>query len=69
LRGRHRGRIGWISGNFEERAARGVTKAIVKLDGDVELLAVSSIERVDQLNLPLFEDKKKPSLAHAGDGS
>lgn len=44
LRGAHRGRQGWISGTLEDRAARGITKAIVKFDGaPAEVLATSSL--------------------------
>lgn len=51
LRGRHRGRTGWISGDLESRCARGITKAIVKLSDDVELLETANLEAVAQLGL------------------
>ena len=51
LRGRHRGRSGWISGALESRATRGITKAIVKLSDDVELLETANLEAVAQLGL------------------
>ncbi len=51
LRGRHRGRTGWISGDLESRCARGITKAIVKLSDDVELLEMANLEAVAQLGL------------------
>lgn len=51
LRGRHRGREGWISGTLEDRAARGVTKAIVHAGADVELLSIENLRAVDQLDL------------------
>lgn len=51
LRGRHRGRSGWISGDLATRSARGVTKALVKLSDDVELLETANLEAVAQLGL------------------
>lgn len=54
LRGKHRGRVGWISGMLEDRAARGITKAIVKFeDAPAELLVTASLEEVKQLGLAL----------------
>lgn len=44
LRGRYRGRQGWISGTLQDRAAHGVTKALVHIEGaEPELLATSSL--------------------------
>lgn len=52
LRGALRGREGWISGTLEDRAARGITKAIVKLEGaPAEMMALSSLEKITQLGL------------------
>lgn len=53
MRGRHRGRTGWIAGTLTDRAARGITKAIVHLSDDVELLATSSLAAATQLSLAL----------------
>jgi len=45
LRGRLKGREGWIAGTIEDRAARGVTKALVHIEGEMpELYATSSIQ-------------------------
>ncbi len=44
LRGRWRGRRGWVHGCLAERRSRGVTKALVFVDGaPPELLALSSL--------------------------
>lgn len=54
LRGRYRGREGWISGTLADRQSRGVTKAIVKIAGeDAELLDTSSLRELAQLELGL----------------
>lgn len=51
IRGALRGRAGWISGNLEDRARRGITKAIVHAGADVELLSIDNLEQNDQLGL------------------
>lgn len=52
LRGRYRGREGWIAGTLADRAARGVTKAIVHIDGELpEILETASLAEVRQLAL------------------
>ena len=62
LRGAHRGRSGWISGDLEDRAARGITKAIVKFtDAPAELLATSSLAEVTQLALAFPQNAKRPA--------
>jgi hypothetical protein len=54
LRGRYRGREGRISGTLADRAARGVTRALVHIDGEEpELLETSSLEEARQLALDL----------------
>ena len=54
LRGRLRGREGWIAGTLEDRAARGITKAIVHVEGELpDLYVTSSLEEARQL--PLFD--------------
>ncbi|MCK1501517.1 hypothetical protein [Bradyrhizobium sp. 188] len=54
LRGRYRGREGWISGTLHDRASRGVTRAIVHIDGqEPEILETSSLEEARQLLLEL----------------
>jgi len=56
LRGRYRGRAGWIAGNLEDRAARGITRAIVHAGADVELLLTANLRADDQPGLfPLHE--------------
>lgn len=51
LRGRFSGQSGWISGDLDDRAARGVTRALVHLASDVEMLATSSLAPAEQLDL------------------
>lgn len=52
LRGAWRGRTGWIAGTLEDRRARGVTKALVRIDGDLpELLSIENLRPADQLAL------------------
>jgi hypothetical protein len=54
LRGQHRGREGWIAGDLASRAARGVTKALVHIDGvEPEFFATSSLEASEQLTFSL----------------
>jgi hypothetical protein len=54
LRGRLKGREGWISGNLEDRAARGITRAIVHVEGEEpELHATASLEVAEQLTFAL----------------
>jgi hypothetical protein len=54
VRGPCRGRTGWISGDLEDRAARGITRAIVKFGpGDVELLRTADLAVSTQLDLPI----------------
>ena len=60
IRGALRGRAGWISGSLEDRARRGITKAIVHAGTDVELLSIDSIERADQLVLFADPETKTP---------
>jgi hypothetical protein len=56
LRGRFAGREGWISGDLESRAARGITRALVHVDGELpDLFATSSLESATQLLLPIRE--------------
>lgn len=51
-RGAWRGRVGRISGSLEDRKARGITKAIVRVDGEPpELLSIDSLQANDQLEL------------------
>jgi hypothetical protein len=60
LRGRYAGREGWISGTLEDRARRGITKAIVKFaDAPAELLATSGLEESLQLALPYTDEAQK----------
>lgn len=62
LRGRHRGREGWISGTLDDRALRGITKAIVKFEtAPAELLAVSSLAEDNQIALDLPQNAKRPA--------
>lgn len=51
IRGPLRGRRGWIAGDLEDRARRGVTKAIVHAGVDVEVLSIENLQMVDQLEL------------------
>lgn len=51
LRGQLRGRAGWIAGTLEDRARRGITKAIVHAGADVELLSIENLQSNDQLGL------------------
>src|SRR5579872_2866422 len=54
LRGRYRGRRGWVAGLLEDRTGRGLTKALVHIDGaEPELLAIASLAPADQAELPL----------------
>ena len=62
LRGRLKGRDGWISGDLRNRGC-GVTKALVHAGGEVELVAIASLEAVDQLELALPQTQKKPPPA------
>ena len=49
LRGRHRGREGWITGTIEDRRSRGITKALVHVEGEEpELLDLSSLQEQHQ---------------------
>lgn len=64
LRGRHRGRVGWISGDLLSRSALGITKAIVKFSDDVELLETKNLELAAQLLLfPEAETKTPPAVS------
>lgn len=51
LRGALRGWRGWIRGSLEDRARRGITKAIVHAGDAVELLSIENLQAVDQLEL------------------
>lgn len=51
LRGPLLGRSGWIAGLLEDRAARGITKAIVHAGTDVELLETANLAREEQPDL------------------
>lgn len=51
IRGPLRGRRGWISGDLEDRARRGITKAIVHCGLQVELLSIEDLQAVDQPDL------------------
>lgn len=54
LRGRYRGRVGWIKGTLADRRARGIGKALVRIEGQApELLALASMAEAAQLALPL----------------
>lgn len=54
LRGRYRGRVGWIKGTLADRRARGIGKALARIEGEPpELLALASMAEVTQLALPL----------------
>ncbi len=55
LRGPLRGRTGWIAGTLPDRAARGITRAIVHAGPDVELLDTANLAPIAQLNLPLTD--------------
>lgn len=61
LRGRYAGRQGWIAGSLEDRAARGITWAIVHAGADVELLKTSNLIADRQLALALPETKTPPA--------
>jgi hypothetical protein len=60
VRGPLRGRSGWISGSLEDRAARGITKAIVHAGADVELLETADLVRDRQLVLFADPETKTP---------
>ena len=65
LRGQHKGREGWISGTLEDRAARGITRAIVKgIPGGADLFATSSLEAVAQLDLDLPQPGPGATVDH-----
>lgn len=51
IRGPLRGRRGWIAGDLEDRARRGITKAIVHAGADVELLATENLRAILQSDL------------------
>ncbi|WKA31619.1 hypothetical protein [Bradyrhizobium roseum] len=51
LRGALRGRAGWISGSLEDRARRGITKAIVHAGDKVELLSTKNLQANMQQSL------------------
>lgn len=62
IRGALRGRPGWISGSLEDRARRGVTKAIVHAGAEVELLELANLAADRQLGLfPDLETKTPPA--------
>lgn len=63
IRGPLRGRRGWIAGNLEDRARRGITKALVHAGADVELLSIENLQTVDQLEL--FQTKTPPARSPA----
>jgi hypothetical protein len=51
-RGQWRGRPGWISGSIEDRRSRGLTKALVHVDGEEpEIFSIESLKANDQLGL------------------
>lgn len=57
LRGRYRGREGWIAGSLADRATRGVTKALVHIEGEEpELFETSSLAEARQLALALTSE-------------
>jgi hypothetical protein len=56
LRGRYRGRSGWIAGDLD-RLNPHVTRALVHVGGDVEPIALASLERDDQPGLFPHEDE------------
>jgi hypothetical protein len=58
LRGPLRGRRGWIAGCLEDRARRGITKAIVHSGADVELLEIKNLSPDRQLELELADANK-----------
>lgn len=60
LKGRHRGKIGSIAGSLESRAARGVTRTVVQVGGDFELVPTSWLEPRLQLELPLAQMTTPP---------
>jgi hypothetical protein len=64
VRGPLRGRRGWISGNLEDRARRGITRAIVHAGADVELLSIENLQAVDQLDL--FANKNAAGATAGG---
>ncbi len=66
LRGPLRDREGWIAGNLEDRARRGVTKAIVHAGDAVELLETANLEPALQLTLALPDPQTKTPPADAG---
>ena len=52
IRGPFRGRAGSIAGTLEDRARRGITKAVVRIAGGaVELLETANLEIEAQLTL------------------
>lgn len=57
IRGALRGRAGWISGCLEDRARRGITKAIVHAGVDVEVLSIENLRRNPQLRLFSTDDQ------------
>lgn len=64
LRGTCRGREGWISGTLEDRASRGVTKALVKFaDTLPELLDTVNLAPITQLSFDLPQMQKDPPPA------
>lgn len=61
LRGPLCGRVGWIAGDLESRATRGITKALVHAGDDVEMLEMKNLEAEAQLSLQL--ETKKPAAS------
>jgi hypothetical protein len=74
-RGLLAGRTGWIAGNLEDRAARGITKAVIHAGADVELLPIENLRPDDQPGLfPLDEhqdqqDRPAHVDLHGGPGA
>ena len=62
LRGRWRGRQGWISGTLADRGVRGATKAIVHLPEDVELLEVANLEAIEAQQIDMFDEARSSLL-------
>jgi hypothetical protein len=63
-RGPLRGRSGWIAGSLEDRAPRGITRAIVHAGAEVELLEIANLRREDQLGLFPHEPDEPHRQAH-----
>ncbi len=73
-RGPLKGRRGWISGDLESRANRGITKALIHADANVELVAIAALAVDAQLELGLqpcakTQKDRRRALAGAGGGS